>query len=317
MKKLLTLLIVLIAVAGQAQNNLFYLEDVRWEIKAVDDDPDFPSTWYIGDMISKRDTIINNKEYKIVGWENTNKDYALRTDSVSKVWVIYLDRLIGYGTENDSIYIESDDSWIYRLSNDSTEYILYDYDVAEGDIIDIYVPPFTDSDLYPETGGMFSFIWTFGSSEICVLDEQREAMGFYIEDPFFAIFQYVGGIGAIRGGLIYTESTSYYYSHTEIISRVFQYGVQIYPCPVNIEKNSIMDYPKVYPNPVTDIITIDHNTNIDNIQIVDTFGRTVCQYKNINERTYTTKVNMQSGVYFLFLYDGDGLVYKMKFIKSN
>ena len=306
MKKLLTLLIVLIAVAGQAQNNFFYLEDVRWEISGIQYDEHWPGyiyTWHIGDMISKRDTIINNKEYKIVGWENTNKDYALRTDSVSKVWVIYLDRLIGYGTENDSIYIESDDSWIYRLSNDSTEYILYDYDVALGDNIDIYVPPFADSGIFPETGGMFSFlIMSFGSSVICVNNEQREAMHFEIEDPY-AFFHHVGGIGAIRGGLIYTESTTYWYSHDVVISRVFQYGVQIYPCPVNIESNSIMAYPKVYPNPANTFINIDLPENIDKdvLRIYTIIGSLVKSVELKQSSSIIDISDLPSGLYLLNL----------------
>jgi hypothetical protein len=312
MKNPLTLLIVLLATIGQAQNNFFYLDDVRWEINGVEYDEygDDINTWHIGDVISKRDTIINNKEYKIIGWENTNKDYALRTDSVSKVWVIYLDRLIGYGTENDSIYIESDDSWIYRLSNDSTEYILYDYDGAEGDTIDIYIPPFTYSGNLPDTGGMFRFRRLEGSNEICVNNEYKDIIGFTCVEPvpdampeiYDAYFNCLGGIGAIIGGPIYTESTSYWQGPDVIISRVFQYGVQIYPCPVNIESNSIIAYPKVYPNPVSDFIQIKtQSIKPITITIYDIYGRIVFFEQNYLNNSKIVLTQLVDGIYFLVL----------------
>nr|MDA3819738.1 hypothetical protein [Candidatus Delongbacteria bacterium] len=82
-KTFLLALLIPYLTAGYAQNNVFPLDSVRWELDASSCCPEY--TWYVGDMISKRDTIINNEQYKIIGWEDSRKDYALRTDSTNKV----------------------------------------------------------------------------------------------------------------------------------------------------------------------------------------------------------------------------------------
>ncbi|MFO7790072.1 MAG: T9SS type A sorting domain-containing protein [Bacteroidales bacterium] len=319
-KTVLLSLLILFLIQGYAQNNNFLLDSVRWELNASSCCPEY--TWYVGDMISKRDTIINNEQYKIIGWEDSRKDYALRTDSTNKVWVIYLDRLLDYGTENDSIYIDSVDSWFYRLSNDSSEYLLYDFNVSEGDTIDLYFPPFTGGPNVPDTGGYFSFRVNYISS-ICVNDEQVNSYQIDCIEPnpennnypYDIYFDWKNGIGAKCGGPIYTESTAFFENQPLIISKVFQYGVQIYPCTVGFEDKTKSEYPKIYPNPVFDKLYIGHNNKIINVKIYSSKGELVCHYKNICENYFSTSFNQNKGLYLIKLEDNVGLTYKRKLIK--
>ena len=86
----------------------------------------------------KRDTVIDNKSYKIIGNGDINikgNDVALREDTVNqKVYVIYLHNLSSYTGWTD-ICVDEDGN---NFDEDSTEYLLYDFNLQVGDTIDVF-----------------------------------------------------------------------------------------------------------------------------------------------------------------------------------
>jgi hypothetical protein len=322
MKKTLTISIFLLIVLNSfTQNDVFPLDSMRWELYGSSCCP--IDTYPIGDMISKRDTVINNKQYKIIGWENNRKDYALRVDTAERVWVIYLDRLLGYGTENDSLYIEEQDRWIYRLTNDSTEHILYDFNVEEGDTIEIFFPAFTYAPNVPDTGGVFSF-YTCCPDNVCVNEIDRYAPVFYCISPISESysnydigFSWVKALGARSGGPVFTETTEFFENMPVIISKAYQYGEQIYPCLVGVENGIAESEIRIFPNPFIRTLTIEHERLITSIEIYNVYGGLIYKKKKINKYICSCELFEPDGVYYIRLIDETSSIFTQSIIKSH
>lgn len=322
MKKTLTISIFLLIVLNSfSQNDVFPLDSMRWELYGSSCCP--IDTYPLGDWISKRDTVINDKEYKIIGREGSRKDYALRVDTAERVWVIYLDRLLGYGTENDSLYIEEQDSWIYRLTNDSTEHILYDFNVEEGDTIEIFFPAFINAPNVPDTGGVFSF-YTCCPNSLCVNEIDRNSIFLYcispISDslsPYDIGFDWVKALGARIGGPVYTETTAFFEQMPANIRKAYQYGEQIYPCFVGVENGIAESKIRIFPNPFIRTLTIEHERLISSIEIYNVYGRLIYKQEGINKYIYNCELIEPEGIYYIRLIDETSSIFTQSIIKSH
>jgi len=81
-----------------------------------------------------------------------------------------------------------------------------------------------------------------------------------------------------------------------------------------VERNLSFD---IYPNPVKDIINIDfNNINVKNFLVVSLTGDVVFE-KNINPTQNDLQIpnNLEAGIYFVKVYNNEGLVLTKKFIK--
>ncbi|MFH2144144.1 MAG: hypothetical protein ABIJ97_17085, partial [Bacteroidota bacterium] len=198
------------------------------------------------DIVTKRDTVIHGNVYEIIGVQGTKlRDYAVREDTSKRVWIIYLNRLIQYGAPNDSAYNYSDSTWVYKHGNDSSEYLLYDFNLQNGDTVSIYIPPLAQSAQsvnFPIIGGFARFRIEGGQPQICVNNVFRNQFQLHCIDTntngqIYDIFigPWIECIGAGGGGPVYTETFCFFEHMTEIMY-VYENGNQIFPCVSDVKE---------------------------------------------------------------------------------
>jgi hypothetical protein len=318
-------LIVYINILGQT-TDIFPDSNVVWGVQESSCCPVYIEDSY--DIVTKRDTVINGNTYEIIGVHGTKlRDYAVREDTSKRVWIIYLNRLIQYGAPNDSAYSYSDSSWVYKLSNDSTEYLLYDFNIQDGDTISIYIPPFSQSAYsvnFPVTGGFVRFLIIGGYPQECVNNVYRDQYYLYCIEPdslngnttyYIQIDPWIEGVGALSGGPVYTETFCFFEHMTEIMY-VYENGNQIFPCVSEVNEMKEELFVECYPNPGINKITIESRDKITRIEIVDNLGQIVFFVENVNDKTINVSTaDLISGIYIVKICVRNQ-AYTRKFIKN-
>jgi hypothetical protein len=77
------------------------------------------------------------------------------------------------------------------------------------------------------------------------------------------------------------------------------------PCKLTVGENGIEDYTidgvttKIFPNPASDLVTVDCNMNINSIQIINSMGQIVNTVTVNNNYTTLDTSNLGTGVYFI------------------
>jgi len=296
--------------------------------------PDTNAVWYIEEstccpvniesqynIVSKRDTIINGKLYEIIGMQGTKlRDYAVREDTSKRVWIIYLNRLIQYGAPNDSDYSYIQNAWIYKLGNDSSEYLLYDFNVQNGDTISIYIPPLSESGKYinfPAEGGFVRFRIIGGQPQVCVNNVLRNQ---YIIDCIdtipglnnewdIIIGPCIEGIGAECGGPVCTE-TFCSFEHNISLINAQENEHQIFPCISGINNFNNNKNISIFPNPANGTITINSNEIIKSYELINNLGQIILTGDNINSKsTNISSDKLISGIYFIKIYCNNNQVF--------
>lgn len=307
MKRILILLsLVFLVFSAKSQTNYLLADSVKWELEGSECCPVW--TWDAGTVISKGDTIINNNYYEIIGWENTRNDYALREDTTGKIWVIYLDHLLGYGTE-DSIYSNYLNDWYYKLSNDSSEYLLYDFNAEIGDTLSIYFPSFSNGRNVADTGGYYNFR-VYGIETSCVDGDDKKRVKMWCADSVpnatqiydIEITPWIETIGAVRCGPIYTMNpTSFEFIPAEVIN-ISHAGETIYPCTSKITE-ATEKYNLLYPNPTQGVVEIKSKTQIKTIRVIDDRGEQIKEINNVDKKKVEINFNTHKGIYIIQLLD--------------
>ena len=275
-------------------------------------------------IVSKRDTTISGKLYEIIGMPGTKlRDYAIREDTSKRVWIIYLNRLTQYGTPNDSAYSSAQSAWIYKLGNDSTEYLLYDFNLQNGDTVSIYIPPLAQSSQavsFPIIGGFVRFQVSCGVGypQICVNNVLRNQFYFICIDTIsglnymydILIGPWIEGVGALHGGPVYTEAFSYF-EHNTYLKTVQQNEHQIYPCVTGINNINNNGGIIIFPNPANNsLITINSNEKIKSFELINNLGEIILNKDNINSKTTNISSDkFQSGIYFIKIYFNSNQVF--------
>jgi len=123
--------------------------------------------------------------------------------------------------------------------------------------------------------------------------------------------------------IIATEITETSYSDTPP-STVFTYGVsasytscesEIIEKVINVGIDEIYNNISIYPNPVDNILIVE-GVNISNIMIFNAVGKKIADI-NLSEKAEIETSEFESGIYFLFAKDNNGIVKQYKFIVAH
>lgn len=164
-----------------------------------------------------------------------------------------------------------EDKWLFMFENDTTEYLLYDFDVSVGDLLDIENP----------NSGQYSMTQVFEIDSIYLNNEWRRRIGVGPEMGGFIMEHWIEGIGSTQGlftNLLqevdagtaltcFTENETLIYLNP-IASSCFYQGV-------NVNDVETRNGPLVFPNPSKDqcvVIPRDRMKMISEIQLYDMHG---------------------------------------------
>jgi len=87
--------------------------------------------------------------------------------------------------------------------------------------------------------------------------------------------------------------------------------------PNNITQSQYTKKPKLYPNPVSDYLTIESENSYKYVQIVDISGKIMnCEISFSENKTLIKTSNLKQGVYFVQMYNDTGRVFNNKIVKD-
>jgi len=240
------------------------------------------------------DTIINSKQYsKVYQLEGVELN-ILNSDYVGA--------------------IREEDKKIYAITvcDGEPEVLLYDFDVEVGDIINS------------------NTIQGYLSEPIEVLDiEEIELLDGTIRKKInVGVDYWIEGIGS-KGGLFapitamplnYTSVWLKCFNHNETNVYIDSYtsglSCELCFCVLDTPSFEISDRIIVYPNPFTNKLDIELETNsIFDVNIFDSTGAIVKQLRNLSSNTLDLK-NLVNGIYLIQVIDDDRIYYK-KIIKEQ
>lgn len=288
---ILLLFISMIQIQGYAQT--LVQEGAKWNILA--------SYWFEGTKATftikvEGDTIVDNMMYK--------KIYQ-SSDSLNLNWV-----------ETNDLIREDLTKKVYLKRGDSEEEVLYDFNLMEGD--------------------------TFVTSQSCELivveidniqienGELRKRMKMSsqstVVDTIYDTTYWIEGIGSLAGLLRHPWfhcSTDHeygllcYYYNSEL---AYQTGSPL-GCffTTNVEEIGKSNEIKIYPNPVSDILTIktENDLRIDEVNIYSPLGVLV---SSIDRHSISNGINLSSyphGVYYVLITLENGQLFSKKILRSN
>jgi hypothetical protein len=121
----------------------------------------------------------------------------------------------------------------------------------------------------------------------------------------------------ISGIYVQPDSTATYYVEQNLCSTVTYDTVTVFVSPLGIDENNWSNNFKVYPNPNNGnfIVSVNANSNIDEISVVDLNGRIVYskRFQNINS-VIEIETNLEQGIYIINLKDNFKMIWKRKLI---
>ena len=90
-------------------------------------------------------------------------------------------------------------------------------------------------------------------------------------------------------------------------------GSYWYEEPIDGLYNNSTNTIKVYPNPVSDVLTIDNSIGVTSVMVTNSIGQLVKQVYNKN----SLKVNdLIAGVYLISITDENGTTYYQRIVKK-
>jgi hypothetical protein len=302
--RLVTLLLLLSACQANSQEYIpFPLENAQWDMisEHQEYDPEYFS------YIIKRDTIIDQKEYTIIGVENEKyADVAIRNDIPNhKVYAVYLNQLSSYMGYNNIC----EDEYGGFLDEDSTEYLLYDFDLQLNEPIEIFMPCGLRNQNWPR---FYTFVYNYNIDVYLADNEVRNGMVFFCSELLLDLV-WVQGIGAFEGP-IYTNTNSHF-EHIYGLVCFHQDDIPLFgSCISSVEQASEQLIIKSFVN----YISIEMPNNKFSKLKTDVFdlnGKLL--YSDITEDK-TVKLNhsnLKHGVYIIKIIVDNQKLFTHKFIK--
>ena len=284
------------------------------------------------------DTIINNKNYLKVYWQEENAPYefdinkasyfcALRNDTAAK-------RVYGVYKEATEVVYRYKNGTSYKYnSTDTSEFLLYDFSLKTGDTV--WAASFFD-DISPYNIIMYQFICTLNSDSSILLNDSssRKKINMDINIYFGENKQYwIEGIGSTNGfftpafprsGLeIQPRRLLCFVINDELLIKFPEFDYDTIPddCYSIGDISSLKEYNissgvRLYPNPATDELTVDNGQiYMKELYIYDVVGKEVKHLKSSNTKITVSVGDLCPGVYMVKVLSEDGIAMK-KFVKE-
>ncbi len=294
------------------------------------------------------DTIINNKTYLKVYWEEEDVVFEFDINKVSYFCALRNDTATKrvYGVYKDTaevVHVNKDGTTTRYYSDDTTEFLLYDFSLEVGDTISAGV--FLDGEVpygggYPHSIVIYKFICTSLSDSLIMLNDSSLRKRIYMDIvlPIGENNQYwIESIGSTNG--IFSSSAHSYIPYEFPSLRLLCYSVNDIPlikfpefdydefpddCYCigdirNINEYILIPEIKMYPNPVHDILTLEiANINIVfpyRITLLDILGKEL-QWIDINDKQIKINLSyLNKGLYIIRINQSDNIVLYGKIIK--
>ena len=295
------------------------------------------------------DTVINKKTYLKVYLEEEDVAFefdinkasyfcALRNDTATKrVYGVYKDTA-------EVVHVNKDGTTTRYYSDDTTEFLLYDFSLEVGDTISAAV--FLDGEVpygagYPHSIVIYKFICTSISDSIMMLNDSSLRRRIYMDIvlPIGGNNQYwIESIGSTNG--IFSSSAHSYIPYEFPSLRLLCYSVndiQLIKFPEfdydefpddcycigdirNINEYNLIPEIKMYPNPVQDILTLEiaHANTVFpyRISLFDILGKELQCFEINDKQAKINLSHLNKGLYIIRITQSKNLVLYGKIIKN-
>lgn len=296
MKKLLIILfLTIISLATFSQQYYPLIEEERtWNVMNVVPiwGPPIDSSYYTVSYLISGDSILNNTEYKKLysSYEeipiNWNLNGFIREDSVRRVW--------------------------YMRVVDTSEVLLYDFSLQEGDSIKLGI----DTTFYYKVDSI--------TTEI-VSDSLRKKY-WISQNDFYWKETWIEGIGSNKG-IIGSAMASAVGGWTWLLcmsdsENLIYMNPDFESCYIVTDVEEVQSHVlRIYPNPFLDKITIDFfDTNIDKskitLNVYNSTGEEIINMPELEINQLSINFsNEPSGIYYLIIKDKNKILQTQKIIK--
>jgi hypothetical protein len=308
MKKLLALISFYIASAtfvyGQSSQYHFFPEASFWR---VDTHCQYAQTncneYYYYDYHFGGDTLINGSQHKKIFRDSVVLTGIGGPPCLLFPWASYS----GYMGALKEDSLNNRTYFVFPgLSNDS---LFYDYNLNIGDTLKGYM-----------TGGCNIIVTSIDSVLIGAEYRRRWNFNTCNEGPGYLI----QGIGSDNGLLEHFNTTGFCYSQLicvkDSVGVLYNASSSAMGCSListGLISNNMSSVLVIYPNPLSTETTLKTSRilNDASIQLFNAFGQQVKQLRNLSGNNFTMfRDNLQSGIYFLKLMEGNKIIANEKLV---
>lgn len=298
MYKILLFLLTFCTLVQAQKYVSFPTDSAEWRYEQYTVTSPIGPSYYTAKTYFSGNTVINGTSYKMATSYpyNTTRAMVFRDDT--------LDRKV-YFMIVDSNYAGHPGYNLYQ------EYVLYDFNLLPGDTLSFSSPG----------GGSLNTIYVSSVDSVVARGITRKRINFSSQIsgmPYTA--SWVEGVGSMAEFLgpiadVYFESGSRLYCFKSHPSGAFYEagGFHQLDCSDYVGEEEFELRPlKVYPSPAEDILMIENSKPFDLIQIYSLAGKLIYT-ERFSEKLNTEQ--LQPGMYFLRVSDGNRLVGQTRFVK--
>lgn len=216
------------------------------------------------------------------------------------------------------LYEDATAKKVYVYDAQYNQKLYFDFTVQLGDTIALYSQNYNSLDTFVVS--QISNVYINNTiRKIITLDYYSS--NFHMQN----VDSWIEGVGSLKG-LIYGNISPQFVGSQFSLLCMSNSNEMLYQNPnfnncymTNVKIDEIMnDFSvHIYPNPVTDFLTISElPKSISNIKIIDVFGRTVFQSEMNGNCKNIDLSNYQSGVYFVVVFNQKKVLFAKKIIKK-
>jgi hypothetical protein len=282
----------------------FPLENAQWDMisEHQEYDPEYFS------YIIKRDTIIDQKEYTIIGVENEKyADVAIRNDIPNhKVYAVYLNQLSSYMGYNNIC----EDEYGGFLDEDSTEYLLYDFDLQLNEPVEIFMPCGLRNQNWPR---FYTFVYNYNQDIYLADNETRNGMVLFCSELIFGL-TWVQGIGALEGP-VYTHTNSHFEHNYGVVCFLLNSEPLFGICVSSNEQLPEIKNKVKYLQDCILIEVLSERNQKFHIELFDITGKLIKAFFTKENIIKIGHLNLKNGIYIVKISSENHTPLTYKFIK--